>query len=125
MSSNKKTGWFKWFGTMEYMLMYVVVMILVVSLLFLFFPPIKELMHGWFPTDYVRYTAIFIIILLLPVLTIMGILSRGGALGMFILFDFPTKKYSKADIARFYFIFGLIVLGTLLLAAFFIFGGTI
>ena len=112
-------------GTTEYLLLYTVTMMAVVTILFLFFPPLKDIMHMWLPTDWVRYTAIFLIIVLIPIVAVFGLLSRGGAMGMFILFDFPTKKYNKKAIAKFYFFFGIAVLAILLLAIFFIFGGQI
>ncbi len=122
MSSNKRKGRF---GATEYILSYTVIMIAVVTILFLFFPPLKDFMHGWFPTDWVRYVAIFLIVALVPLLLIGAVLSRGSAMGFFLLFKMPTKQYSKRDVARYYFLFGVGAMAILLLAIFFIFGGSI
>ena len=122
MSRNKSKGRF---GATEYILFYVVTMMLVVTILFMFFPPLKDFMHSFFPNEWIRYVAIFLVVALIPIVAIFSLLSRGGALGMFVLFDFPTKKYNKRDIAKFYFFFGIATLAILLLAIFFIFGGAI
>lgn len=98
MSLAKKMKW----GFGSYMLGYFAIMIVAVVILFISFPTIPELFEFIYPNSMIRMVILGAIILVLPVAVIFSMINKGAS-GMWILFDFPTKKYNKTSIARLYF----------------------
>lgn len=108
-------------GFWPYMTAYVLLMLITIAVLFTAFPIIGDLFKSLYPTAWVRYTVMFLIIAIFPIVSIAALLYEGAG-GMWFIFDFPTKKYTKIDVARIYFLFGIGTMAILLLSIFLIYG---
>jgi len=107
-------------GAIGYYLLYVVTMMIVVSMLFMFFPPVKDFMYSWFPNQWIRYGVIFAIIGLIPVLGIMGWLIKLGTFGSFKV---KGTKGAEKNIAKVYFVSSLLILFLLMFVIIFMLQG--